>query len=374
MEAKRALSSALTLALGLACLVLASLVVARLVWTVDLELEEQSENPSSSEEGERKMTDENEYQGYDDEGVSSVFQDNIDTSTAYCMLGTCPTTGAHSCHEIKEYGQPSGYYWIKTENDTAVQLFCDMTRECCSVSGGWTRAVLLNMSNPTHKCPEQWREITSPRRTCGRTEEDVNSDGAGCSSAIFPTYGQQYHYICGRIVGYQYCNTLAFWSYFHKEGEMTIDDAFVDGVTISHGSAPRQHVWTLAAALHENYGGRDAICQCTKTNYDNKSYRRVRVPPWVGTNYFCETGTSSQPPPTTEQCSLVYEKVFYSMDPLWDGQGCGSTSYCCSFHNPPWFCKELGQPTRDDLEVRICGSTYVSFGDTPVELIELYIN
>ena len=379
MEVKGALSSAVTVLLGLVCLVLGALLLARLWLTADLEMDKET----GENEGERKL----DYHDldYSGEGVTGMFDYHIDTLTADCMLGTCPTTGAGSCQEIQRLGLPSGYYWINMENGSTVELFCHMTRNCCNIIGGWTRIALLNMSDPTHNCPKQWREITSPKRTCGRANSDKDTggydmnqeeeaNGAGCSSAIFSTYGQQYSHVCGRILGYQYCNTLAFWSYFHNEDEMTIDDAFVDGVTISHGSSPRQHVWTLASALHENYQGRDAICQCTKTNYDNKSYRRVKVPPWVGTSYFCETGTASQPPATTEKCSQVYESVFYSKDPLWDGQGCGSTSNCCKFHQPPWFCKELPQPTRDDLEVRICGSTYASFGDTPVEMVELYIH
>lgn len=382
MEVKGALSSVTTILLGLVCLALAALLLIRLEIIADPEKVEVDRESGVSEE-ESKSVEESDYhnQDYGGEGVTGLF-DHADTLTADCTQGICPTTGASSCLDIQRLGLPSGYYWINTDNGSTVQLFCHMTRSGCDIDGGWTRIALLNMTDPTHSCPKQWREITSPRRTCGRTSSDTDTGGdeeeethgAGCSSAVFSTYGQQYHHVCGRILGYQYCNTLAFWSYFHNEDEMTIDDAFVDGVTISHGSSPRQHVWTLASALHENYQGRDAICQCTKRNYDNKSYRRVKVPPWVGTSYFCETGTSTQPPDTTEKCSQVYESVFYSSDPLWDGQGCSPTNNCCKFHQPPWFCKELPEPTRDDLEVRICGSTYVSFGDTPVELVELYIH
>ena len=382
MEVKGALSSVGTILLGLVCLALAALLLIRLEIIADPETVEVDRESGVSEE-ESKSVEESDYhnQDYGGEGVTGIF-DHADTLTADCTQGICPTTGASSCLDIQRLGLPSGYYWINTDNGSTVQLFCHMTRSGCDIDGGWTRIALLNMTDPTHSCPKQWREITSPRRTCGRISSDTDTGGdeeeethgAGCSSAVFSTYGQQYRHVCGRILGYQYCNTLAFWSYFHNEDEMTIDDAFVDGVTISHGSSPRQHVWTLASALHENYQGRDAICQCTKRNYDNKSYRRVKVPPWVGTSYFCETGTSTQPPDTTEKCSQVYESVFYSSDPLWDGQGCSPTNNCCKFHQPPWFCKELPEPTRDDLEVRICGSTYVSFGDTPVELVELYIH
>lgn len=388
MELKGAKSSTMTLILGLVCIGLGGLLLARLVWTADPErlvLNEQPAGHSYSaaaeeeEEEERKMDEDREHHQDYSNGVSRMFEYNSDPHTGDCVLGTCSTTAAHSCHELKELGLPTDYYWIKTGDDgssaSAVQLLCDMTRDCCNTTGGWTRIVLLNMSDPTHKCPKQWKEITSPRRTCGRTNcEDDTTDGAGCSSAFFKTYGLEYRRVCGRVLGYQFCNTLAFWSYFHNEDEVTIDDPFVDGVTISHGSVDsRQHVWTFASALSESYEGRDAICQCTKKHYDNKSYRRVRVPPWVGTSYFCETGTTQQPPNTTEQCSEMHESAFYYKDPLWDGRGCGPASNCCNFHKPPWFCKELPRPTRDDIEVRICGSTYTSFGDTPVELVELYI-
>ena len=32
---------------------------------------------------------------------------------------------------------------------------------------------------------------------------------------------------------------------------LTIDDGYVDGVSITHGNHPRKHIWTLAAALDE---------------------------------------------------------------------------------------------------------------------------
>ena len=379
MEVKVALSSATTLLLGLVCVALGGLLLARLVWTADpgrVELEELTEGPSYYEEEEEERGMAAEDGSYDQEFSRLLTDYNSDGFVDECTLDTCHTRRAKSCQEIKELGLPSDYYSISTHNQSSspstVRVFCNVTN-----TGGWARAVLLNMSDHTHSCPDEWREITSPKRTCGRTHDNVDdggANGAGCSSATFDTHDQEYRRVCGRVVGYQYCNTMAFWSYFHNEEDMTIDDPFVDGVTISHGSSPRQHIWTFAAALHENYDGRDAICKCTRGNYDHNSYRRVRVPPWVGTSYFCDTGTTTQPPATTELCSQVVESVFYSNNSLWDGRGCGINSDCCQFHDPPWFCKELPEATRDNLEVRICGSSYPSFGDTPVELVELYIN
>ena len=64
--------------------------------------------------------------------------------------------------------------------------------------------------------------------------------------------------------------------------------------------------------------------------------------------YFCETGLTRYP---------GINGPFYSNgDPLWDGQGCGSTSSCCTFNSPPWFNVTIPFPTTDNMEVRICSS------------------
>jgi hypothetical protein len=43
------------------------------------------------------------------------------------------------------------------------------------------------------------------------------------------------------------------------------------------------------------------------------------------------------------------------------------------FNDPPWFTKNLSTATTDDIELRICTSAITSAEDTPIELIELYI-
>ena len=54
-------------------------------------------------------------------------------------------------------------------------------------------------------------------------------------------------------------------------------------------------------------------------------------------------------------------------------QGCDPTSTCCTFNNPPWFCKQLAQSTSADLEVRFCSASSAFYENTPVELIEIYV-
>ena len=69
----------------------------------------------------------------------------------------------------------------------------------------------------------------------------------------------------------------------------------------------------------------------------------ITIPPFVGGDYFCESGYNSNSP-----------VGFHSNDPLWDGYGCTASSTCCSFNNPPYFTKQLPSPTTDDIEARMC--------------------
>ena len=83
----------------------------------------------------------------------------------------------------------------------------------------------------------------------------------------------------------------------------------------------------------------------------------------MGGDYFCESGISS---------GLAYS-IFYSNDPLWDGEGCSSSSSCCSFNNPPYFTKQLSSPTSDPIEARLCRWEGDDGEDSPVEFMELFV-
>ena len=104
-----------------------------------------------------------------------------------------------SCSDIPQ-DSPSGEYWIQTNNNNSpVQVYCDMTRTCCNTTGGWTRVANLDMTDPSQQCPESFRLVnrtTAPLRTCGRPGP------AGCVSTTFPVLGIEYSQICGRVVGY----------------------------------------------------------------------------------------------------------------------------------------------------------------------------
>ena len=262
---------------------------------------------------------------------------------------------ASSCSDIAQ-DSPSGEYWIQNNNtNSPVQVYCDMNpRNCsCNTTGGWTRVANLDMTDPSQQCPDGFRLVnrtTAPLRTCSRPGP------AGCVSTTFPVHGIEYSHICGRVIGYQFNSINAFWSYY-KNNQLSIDDFYVDGVSLTHGQSQRQHIWTFAAAADETRA-QEFVCPCTRPDLNYTG----TVPPFIDQDYFCETGSRYH-----------YQSRFYADDPLWDGQGCGGTSTCCSFNNPPWFCKQLPQPTTDDIELRLCRDQDADNEDNPIEMVEIYI-
>ena len=99
--------------------------------------------------------------------------------------GHFPSHPASSCKEIikVEPNSPSGYYWLRASNGSAVRMFCDMTRTCGGVTGGWMKVADLDMTNIAHQCPSSLSaHIQSGKRLCARK---VNA--GGCSSLTYPT-------------------------------------------------------------------------------------------------------------------------------------------------------------------------------------------
>ena len=220
----------------------------------------------------------------------------------------------------------------------------------CDGSTGWKRVVYLNMSDSSQQCPSVWKEITTPFRVCGR-----RSTSASCEGLTYSTGSEQYNQVCGRIIGYQISTPDAFG----RVGS-TINTYYIDGVSVTYGS-PRQHIWSFIGGLDEGiYKNFGAVCPCV-----TRSTSGSRIPSFVGQNYFCEAGII--------QWNETFGVFYPNGDPLWDGQGCGPTSSCCTFHSPPWFNVQLSSPTTDDIEVRICGNEGIANEDTPIQLMELYV-
>ena len=273
-----------------------------------------------------------------------------------CDPGKCSDNPAFSCAEVREIDEvaQSGPYWLKLYNGSSINIHCDFDTHCsCSDStptNSWTRIAFHNMSDANHGCPYnlQLNEATE-RRMCGTRHR-------GCTSVFFDTLGFSYNKVCGQVIGVQFGEPNAFRPYFRNRNLM-LEDPFVDGVILTYGLAPRTHIWTFVAAESESEYD-DEACPCTRTDV---SYEGL-VPPFIGEDYFCDTGSWSRP-----------SEVYYTDNLLWDGKGCGPTSSCCTWRDPPWFCKVLTQQTTDWLELRVCTDSSSSDEQILLELIEIYI-
>ena len=215
----------------------------------------------------------------------------------------------------------------------------------CDNEGGWTRVAYLNMTESNATCPPGLGMLSFSNidhDLCGKTNY------THCFSTIFSSHNLEYSQVCGQVRGYQYYFNAAFLSI--AQG---IDRHYVDGVSITHGSNPRKHIWTYAGAPTEittdNYG-----CPCSTGNNPES---------FVGEHYYCESGSSTNP-----------NDILYPNDPLWDGEQCnGNEGSCCPANSTmPWFHHSLNS-TSDDIELRVCAGGSSSLYQTPIDIIELYI-
>ena len=246
----------------------------------------------------------------------------------------------------------SGYYWIRSpRNGSSIRVYCDFDRKCgCDGSNGWTRVGFFNMSDPTHTCPPNLNTLSSPVKTCGR---GLSAANLSCTHISYDTLGINYNRVCGRIIAYQH-GSLEGLKHLVSQNA-TIEVSYLNGISLTHGpDGSRKHIWSFVGALGENDSFQAShVCECS--NNDNWPFSTR----YVGSDYFCDTGNHGN----------NISHTFYR-DPLWDGQGCGISSTCCQFNNPPWFCKNISQITTDSLELRICTD---NGEDTPIQLLELYV-
>ena len=250
-----------------------------------------------------------------------------------------------SCADIKSVlpDAPTGYYHVNSRN-----IYCNMD-QLCGVTGGWTRIGYLDMSDATQNCPSDFSTYTYQGvRYCKRHN--------GCSSVSFSTNGLNYTQICGQVTAHQYAHTDAV-SPANNAGQ-GIDGYYVDGISITHGSNPRKHIWTLMSALYDNKLSSTDSCPCAQGS-------TINIPSFIGNNYYCESGN----PNTWYQSGL-----FYPNDTLWDGQDCAPLeSPCCTNPMMPWFYRNLASSISDFIELRQCGNESPYAEDTPTSFYEIYI-
>ena len=142
-------------------------------------------------------------------------------------------------------------------------------------------------------------------RACRRAADFNPPD---CDSVIIATNGVSYSKVVGGIRGYRTQTTDGFSTGSGIEGH------YMDGISITYSQNPRKHVWSFASAG-----------QPESSQHPCPDFGGAAPPSFVGEDYFCASGD---------------EPEFTS-----DGE------------NPLLFCKDLGESTTADLELRLCTST-----------------
>ena len=252
---------------------------------------------------------------------------------------------------------PSGYYWILNrvppQNRRSVHhMYCHMEADKCGVRGVM-RVAHIDMRNTSVNCPApltQYR-LDSGKRMCGSTKPATRT----CDSVVFPTHHFGYQHVCGRAVGFSYYRPCAFY-YYKNGGQTTINHAYVAGLSITHGpQIGRTHIWTYVGGLRET-PQHDFNCPCAATP-------GASPPPFVGRDYYCESATRYSPP----------SQRWYTNNTLWDGEDCYPGSSCCNSALAPWFRRKLQEKTTEDIEVRWCIGSGLSWDRVATEVLEIYI-
>ena len=178
------------------------------------------------------------------------------------------------------------------------------------------RVAHIDMRNSSHQCPSGFQTLirsSNPRRVCDTTGDSLSS----CPSTSFSVHGLSYRHVYGRILAYQNGYTIAFAQQYKS-----IDQAYVYGVSLTHGQNPRKHIWTFAGAPDETSNYPTWKCPCINRHISSST---THIPNFIGNDLFCDTSLSNT--------YSSYNKGFYPNDPLWDGNGCGSSNTCCSVSN-----------------------------------------
>ena len=226
----------------------------------------------------------------------------------------------------------------------------------CGCGGkDWTKVADVNMTNTNQQCPTTWNLYSSNGiRGCGR-QSSTNT----CDSVLFPV-DQNYSRVCGKIEAYRRGDTDGFLNSIR--GINSIEQSYIDGVSVTYGSpGSRRHIWTFVAGDNGTGIYSSHRCSCSISTWVWP--HQHQIPSFIGDNYFCDNGNPGLP----SSQSTLYP------NPLWDGEGCTYPSTCCQFHNPPWFCVSLPQPTSDPIEVRLCLSETPSNEDIIITLVDLYV-
>ena len=172
-----------------------------------------------------------------------------------------------SCAAINNLSLPfsSGEYMTKTPTES-IRMYCIFS--CNGIAGGWKRIAYLNTSDSSaDQCPGDLEKIGTLGQSSNPLSCRRNVLESGCSSVIYPNHGNSYSRVCGMINAYQVGSPDGF----HDRLDDSIEGSYVDGVSLTYGMNPRNHIWTFVAQVTDT---------CTDCG--------TSQPNFIGTHFSCE--------------------------------------------------------------------------------------
>ena len=229
-------------------------------------------------------------------------------------------------------------------------------RPCDCGGPGWEKIAFYDFSQ--QECPPDFtrRYGYFNNVSCRVTNYYSTCLGRHYYSSYLPLQvpGRSFSSVCGRVRGHG-------WGRAFRNAivcNYDLEQAYVDGVSLTHGPAGRRtHIWTFVAARADGHPYTRWNCGCSNTN---RNWTHT-TPGDVGDDYFCDSSGQY-----TERGGWEGQD---EDDDLWDGEGCGSSSSCCEWKDPPYFCKQLHSTTSEDMELRLISQHYF----TTVSLIEIFV-
>ena len=243
--------------------------------------------------------------------ISALFKEKTDINVFLLNASIA------SCADILRFNSSSssGYYTFRSSTGQLTSVYCDMTRACGNITGGWMRVAELDLYN----CPTGLRsELFNGIRTCIRNEV-----ASGCTPILYSSFNVPYSKVCGQIRGY---GVGTIDGLRQSNVGNSVNDNYLDGISISSNG---NHVWSFVAG----------DCRCDGPKYD-----------FIGNDWTCD-GTN---------CG--YDNICPNL--LWNTSACGMVT--------PFF-KNLSVSTIADVVMRVCRDENRNNEDIAITSVKLYV-
>ncbi len=288
--------------------------------------------------------------GVDDAGVD-------DAGSVDAGIPDVPQTCAH-VHALDPTA-PSGPYALDLDHDGALDdrnddgtitnagdgIYCNMS----IAGGGWILSGYLDQDViAASGCPPPWvleDHSDDPLGFVGCRRGGTNGGQASIFAAVWYPYTE----ILGVVEAVPFGTPDAFFD--SPIADSTIGDPYVDGVSVTVGDNPREHVFTFVSASPD--GDPAAACPCAGG---------PGPPAFVGEDYVCDV-----PSPAAIAGGTNH---FDPSDPQWDGSDFVCTSP--DVVNGNFFTRNVGGPRLDNPEVRIMSDEGSADEDFAITRIEIY--